>query len=137
MPRGAYSSYFAAAADDLSYLQDRVAAEAMLETATQRRSLVSLARLVDYEPRPATSGTTWLQLTVSGAGSVAPGLQVSASAADGGLIPFETGEGLADTVATAVDKVWNHGISPYWFDDADRCLPCGATEMWVSGPDEI
>ena len=34
----------AAVADELSYLQDRVAAEAALETATQRRSLVSLAR---------------------------------------------------------------------------------------------
>src|SRR5438105_1866265 len=31
-------------ADDLSYLQDRMAAEAMLDTATQRRSIVRLAR---------------------------------------------------------------------------------------------
>ena len=41
-------------ADDLSYQQDRIAAEASLLTATQRRSVVSLARLVDYEPQPAT-----------------------------------------------------------------------------------
>lgn len=128
-----FAEVLAAAADDLSYLQDRVAAEAMLETATQRRSLVSLARLVDYEPRPATSGTTWLQLTVSAAGTVAPGIQVSAPAPDGGLIPFEIGEGLADSLPVQVDKVWNHGILPYWFDDEDRCLSAGATEMWVAG----
>ena len=128
-----FAEVLAATADELSYLQDRVAAEAMLETATQRRSLVSLARLVDYEPRPATSGTTWLQLTVSAAGNVAPGLQVFAPAPDGGLIPFETGQGLTDTVPVAVDKVWNHGILPYWFDDSDRCLPAGSTELWVAG----
>ena len=130
-----FAEVLAAAADDLSYLQDRVAAEAMLETATQRRSLVSLARLVDYEPRPATSGTTWLQLTVSAPGPVAPGIQVSAPAPDGGLIAFETGEGLADSATVALDPVWNYdpGILPYWFDDSDRCLPAGATEMWVEG----
>src|SRR6266508_3331172 len=36
----------ASLADDLSYQQDRIAAEAWLETATERRSLVQLARLV-------------------------------------------------------------------------------------------
>ena len=44
-----------ALADDLSYTQDRVAAEASLDTATQRRSLVRLAHLVDYQPRPAVA----------------------------------------------------------------------------------
>ena len=122
-----------ATADELSYLQDRIAAEAMLETASQRRSLVSLARLVDYEPRPATSATTWLQLTVSGAGSLAPGFAVSAPAPDGSLIPFETGSGLADTAAALLNPAWNFGIQPYWFDDKDRCLGAGATEMWVAG----
>ena len=46
-----------ALADDLSYTQDRVAAEATLITATQRRSVVRHARLVDYEPQPALAAT--------------------------------------------------------------------------------
>ena len=45
-----------AVADDLSYTQDRVAAEATLMTATQRRSVVRHARLVDYEPTPPVVG---------------------------------------------------------------------------------
>ena len=45
-----------AAGDDLSYLQDRIAAEATLATATQRGSVVRHARLVDYEPRPGHLG---------------------------------------------------------------------------------
>ena len=71
-----------AIADELSYLQDRVAAEATLQTATQRRSLVSLARLVDYEPVPALSATTIIQCNVQH-GPVAAGLVISAAAPDG------------------------------------------------------
>ena len=62
------SEVLSAVGDELSYLQDRVAAEATLSTATQRRSLVSLARLVDYEPQPATSATTILQCNVAANG---------------------------------------------------------------------
>ena len=39
-----------AAGDELSYQQDRIAAEATSATATQRRSVIRHARLVDYEP---------------------------------------------------------------------------------------
>ena len=120
-----------AVADDLSYLQDRVAAEATLETATQRSSLTSLARLVDYEPRPATSATTLLQLQVAGPGIVAAGARVYAPSPDGGQIPFEVGTGLADTTAYSVSDLWNFNIAPYWFDDRDQCWPAGATELWV------
>ena len=45
-----------AVGDDLSYQQDRIAAEATLATATQRRSVIRHARLVDYEPRPGDLG---------------------------------------------------------------------------------
>lgn len=128
-----FAEALSAVADDLSYLQDRVAAEAMLETATERRSLTSLARLVDYEPRPATSATTLLQLTVSAPGTVAPGLRVIAAAPDGAQIPFEVGAGLANTIPIAVSNAWNHGILPYWLDDKDRCLPAGSSGMWIAG----
>lgn len=117
-------------ADDLSYYQDRVAAEAVLETATQRRSLVSLARLVDYEPRPATSATTWLLCGVADAPMPA-GVRVSAETPDGGDVPFEIGRGLADHTAQAVSPKWNYPIEPYWWDDSGRCLARGATEMWL------
>ncbi len=119
--------------DELSYLQDRVAAEATLPTATQRRSLVSLARLVDYEPRPATSGTTLLLCTVPAAGTVAAGTRVSALAPDGSPVPFEIGTGLADATSYNVSNVWNFGISPYWFDDSQQCWPARSTDLWVEG----
>ena len=121
-----------ALADELSYLQDRVASEAALLTATQRRSLVSMARLVDYEPDPAYSATTTVQCNVTG--NVVPaGALISATTPDGVTVPFEIGNGLADTKQYPVSPMWNDPIQPYWFDDDQQCLACGATSMWIQG----
>lgn len=119
-------------ADDLSYTQDRVAAEATLETATQRRSLVRHARLVDYEPQPVRSARVLLQLDVQG-GPIRAGLLVSAQRPDGQPNEFETGTGLADQSRYLVNPLWNRGIQPYYWDDSERCLEAGATEMWIAG----
>lgn len=128
-----FAEALSAIGDELSYQQDRVAAEAGLETATQRNSLVQWARLVDYEPRPATCATTVLMCDVAGP-PIPAGARVSAGAPDGAPIPFEIGTGIADTGAYPVNPAWNWGkIVPYWWDDKDRCLPRGATEMWVAG----
>ena len=93
-------------ADDLSYTQDRVAAEAALATATQRRSIVRLARLVDYEPRPATSASVLLQFNVTGT-SIPAGLQVSGLNPSGEIIVFEVGRGLADHTNYLVNANWS------------------------------
>ncbi len=128
-------------ADDLSYTQDRIAAEATLDTATQRRSIVRHSRLVEYEPRPATSARVLLQLDVqSSITSIPPGLVVSAQGPDGRPIDFETGTGLVDPQTgqfnretLTVNAAWNRGIQPYYLDDSQRCLKAGSTEMWVAG----
>jgi hypothetical protein len=127
------SELLSAVGDEFSYLQDRVAAEASFATATQRRSLVSLARLVDYEPDPALSATTLLQCNVTEAGTVAAGARVSALAPDGTPVPFEIGTGLADISNYPVNPLWNFIIAPYWFDDSEECLPAAATSVWVFG----
>ena len=133
-------------ADDLSYLRDRVAAEANIDTATQQRSMVRLARLVDYEPRLATAASVLLQFEVA-TSPVPSGLLVSATAADGSAITFETGTGLVDassqqvnTTTYPVSPAWNRrrqdgspNIPPYYFDDSQRCLMVGSTEIWVEG----
>jgi uncharacterized phage protein gp47/JayE len=124
----------AALADELSYYQDRVAAEATLATATQRRSLVSLARLVDYEPAPAQSASvTVMGVVAAGLTGIPAGVGVSAVGADGSVIPFEIGLGLNDPTVYPVSASWNFPIPAYWWDDGERCLGAGATEMWVQG----
>lgn len=130
----------AALADDLSYTQDRISWEAALDTATQRVSVVRQARLVDYEPRPATSARVLLQVDVL-AGPLPRGLPVSAQGPDGATIHFETGDGLIDpgtglpaTTTYTVDPAWNRGLlKAYVWDDTQLCLRRGATEMWIEG----
>ncbi|MBN3753679.1 hypothetical protein G3N95_12075 [Paraburkholderia sp. Tr-20389] len=134
--------------DDLSYTQDRVFAEASLDTATQRASVVRHARLVDYQPQPALAATVMLQVDVDSACTELPyGFAAYASDPAGNRVVFETGPSLAarrvaDDSATLliqppnqpVNALWNRGrINPYWFDDSRVCLPAGATSMMVLG----
>jgi hypothetical protein len=132
----------AAVADDLSYTQDRVAAEATLTTATQRRSVVRHARLVDYQPAPALSAQTILQFDVHpGTTRIPYGVRAVAQAADGSPIVFETGPSLLARIQGAgapASVLWNgvqssRGIQAYWFDDSTQCLPAGATSMYLLG----
>jgi hypothetical protein len=54
----------AATADTLSYTQDRVANEAFLDSATQRRSVAGHLALLGYEMDDGASARTWLQFQV-------------------------------------------------------------------------
>jgi hypothetical protein len=55
---------FAATLDVLSFYSERVANEAYLGTATQRRSLVEMARMIGYEPAPGVAASVALSFTV-------------------------------------------------------------------------
>ena len=125
-----------AVGDELSYLQDRVAAEASLPTATQRRSALRHARLVDYVAGPTLAASAMLQFEVeSTTAFVAAGVQVTAQGPDGAPIVFETGRGLADKTNAAVNAAWNRaaGIGGYWLDDNAKILRVGAVAMLVNG----
>lgn len=129
-------------ADDLSYYQDRVAWEPMIETATERRSIVRLARLVDYEPKPAAASHVLLQLDVKVlTASITGGLGFTATTAEGYKLYFEAGNGLLDSKTGklaketfTVDARWNRGkLKPYIWDKSQACLFAGSTEMWIEG----
>lgn len=51
-------------ADVLTFYQERIANESYLRTATQRRSLLELARLIGYELRPGVAASTFLAFTM-------------------------------------------------------------------------
>jgi len=63
----------ACAADVLSFYQERIANEGFLRTATERRSVLELARAVGYELRPGVAAGVHLVFTVEDAPG-APGL---------------------------------------------------------------
>jgi predicted phage baseplate assembly protein len=63
---------WATVADVLAYYQERIANEGYLRTATERRSILELARLVGYKLRPGVAATVYLAYTVDEDHSVTP-----------------------------------------------------------------
>ncbi|HWQ69277.1 MAG TPA: putative baseplate assembly protein [Patescibacteria group bacterium] len=55
---------WATVADVLTFYQERVANEGYLRTATERRSVLELARLVGYQPRPGVASSVYLAYTL-------------------------------------------------------------------------
>jgi hypothetical protein len=56
---------WAVIADVLTFYQERIANEGFLRTATERRSILELARLVGYKLRPGVASSVYLAFTVS------------------------------------------------------------------------
>ena len=50
--------------DVLTFYQERIANEHYLRTATERRSIVEMARLIGYEPAPGVAASTYLAFTL-------------------------------------------------------------------------
>src|SRR5262249_30744925 len=51
---------WATVGDVLTFYQERIANEGYLRTATERRSIIELARLVGYRLRPGVAASVWL-----------------------------------------------------------------------------
>ena len=56
---------WAVVADVLSFYEERIANEGYLPTATERRSILELARLIGYKLRPGVSASVYLAFTVA------------------------------------------------------------------------
>ena len=97
---------WATVADVLTFYQERIANEGYLRTATERRSVLELARLVGYRLRPAVSASVYLAFTVADGfqGELPPGTRAQSVPIGSGDKPqfFETGDNLT------VRDVWNN-----------------------------
>src|SRR5712691_3834686 len=63
-PAIAMLAAWATVADVLTFYQERIANEGYLRTATERRSLLELARLVGYVLRPGVAASVFLAYTL-------------------------------------------------------------------------
>src|SRR5262245_8940870 len=66
---------WATVADVLTFYQERIANEGYLRTATERRSVLELARAIGYELKPGVAASAYLAFTVESAAG-APGVSV-------------------------------------------------------------
>ena len=58
---------WATVGDVLSFYSERLANESYLRTATERRSVLELARAIGYELKPGVAAATWLSFTIEAA----------------------------------------------------------------------
>jgi len=86
---------WATVADVLTFYQERIANEGYLLTATERRSILELARLVGYSLRPGVASTVYLAFTLEQGYKIEiPARTRARSIPDPGQLPqaFETAE---------------------------------------------
>lgn len=119
-------------ADVLTFYQERIANEGFLRTATERSSVLQLARAIGYELKPGVAAAVYLAFTLddtpaSPAQTVIPaGTQVQSIPAKQGELPqtFET------SVEFVARKAWN-ALRPRPTRPQD--LSKGATTLYLAG----
>jgi hypothetical protein len=89
---------WAVVADILTFYQERIANEGYLRTATERRSVLELARAIGYELNPGVAASVFLQFTVQEIAAAAVAAAVPGSGA-----PVTAGPGASPFNAGLVD----------------------------------
>ena len=97
---------WATVADVLTFYQERSANESYLRTATERFSLLELARLIGYELRPGVAASTYLAFTVEDA----PGALPRATIDIGTRAQSIPGPGEQAQTFEAIEKIEARGV---------------------------
>lgn len=116
-------------ADNLSYLQDRVANEAFLATASQRRSVAGHLELIGYQMDEGASAHTWLQFQVADVHTLEPSEAKVTNQPRSAAEPVIVFEPL---VATRLDPAHN-SMQLYTWGNSDCCLPADALTAALVG----
>lgn len=142
-PAVALIDAWAAAADVLTFYQERIANEGFLRTATERRSVLELARTVGYELHPGLAADTHLAFVVEDA----PGAPPAALVPRGTKVQSIPGEGQLPQTFETMDALdarvaWNAlslavptrpATNPP--TPVAQRLTGDTTELWVDGTD--
>jgi hypothetical protein len=101
---------WATVADVLTFYQERIANESYLRTATERVSMLQLARLIGYELRPGVAASTCLAFTLEDA--IAPGVPPQTTIDIGTKVQSIPGPGEQPQTFETIEKIearaeWN------------------------------
>ena len=118
-------------ADVLTFYQERIANESFLRTATERRSLLELARLIGYELRPGVAASTLLAFTMD----TSPGAPQTTTVAAGTKIQSVPGPNQTAQTFETIEQIetrvgWN-ALAPQT-SQVQKIFP-GQTELFLSG----
>ena len=130
-PSMALLDAWAVGADVLSFYQERIANEGYLRTATERRSVLELGKLLDYRLRPGVAASVYLAYTIdpnSGPVTIAAGSRAQSVPAPGQQMQtFETSDDLD------AQNEWN-ALQPRLTQPQNISLDtiAGLNELWVA-----
>jgi uncharacterized phage protein gp47/JayE len=129
----ALTDAWAAALDVLTFYQERIANESYLRTATERLSVLHLARLIGYELRPGVAASTALAFTLD----ETAGSPVALTLEAGLKVQSIPGPGEQPQTFETVEPIearprWN-AIRPR--QTAPQTLAAGMNTLWLSGTD--
>ncbi|RUL78922.1 putative baseplate assembly protein [Dyella choica] len=141
---------WAVGAEVLSFYQERIANEGFLRTATERRSVLELGRLVDYRLRPGVAASVYLSYTIdqnSGPVTLSAGSRAQSVPAPGEQMQtFETAEPLdaryewnaikarkTQPVEISVDTI--AGLDTIWISGINNNLKTGDRLLFLFGED--
>jgi len=120
--------------DVLTFYQERIANEGFLRTATERLSVLQLARAIGYELKPGVAASTYLAFTLDDSATAQPAVTIPAGT-QVQSIPVKKGE-LPQTFETSTDfvarRAWN-AIKPRLSRPQD--LSKGAQTLYLTGID--
>jgi len=127
----AFLDAVAVVGDVLTFYQERIANESYLRTATERRSLLELARLIGYELKPGAAAGTLLAFTVE----ESPDAPRVATVDVGVKVQSVPGHDEKPQTFETVEKIearaeWN-AMRPKL--TAPQALGTAATETWLDG----
>ncbi|HUI06054.1 MAG TPA: putative baseplate assembly protein [Verrucomicrobiae bacterium] len=91
-------------ADVLTFYQERIATESYLRTATERRSLLELARLIGYELRPGVAASAFLAFTMD----ASPGAPAEATVDVGTKVQSVPGPNEKAQTFETIEKIETH-----------------------------
>ncbi len=120
--------------DVLTFYQERIANEGFLRTATERLSVLQLARAIGYELKPGVAAATHLAFTLDDSAAAQSAVTIPAGT-QVQSIPVKKGE-LPQTFETSTDfvarRAWN-AIKPRLSRPQD--LSSGARTLYLAGVD--
>ena len=122
---------FSTVADVLTFYQERIANEAFLRTAIERRSLLELARLIGYELRPGVAAGTFLAFTMD----TSLGAPVSTTVATGTKVQSVPGPNQTPQTFETIEQIearveWN-ALKPLMTQP--QTINTNTTQLYLAG----
>jgi len=127
--------------DVLTFYQERIANEGYLRTATERRSVLELARAIGYELNPGVAASTYLAFTLETATGAPPSAVIAAGAKAQSIPRQDEKPQVFETVETIEARpAWNalaaltRALRPLAAGDSDLYLLGTATQLKTGDP---